>query len=98
MEAVKIGWDFFQNEILGMKWLSRLIGRAVEACGLDPAGKVGGSIQFFFYDVIKIMVLLGVLILLISTYRVTFRRSAPKRSLGAFMASEPTALLRCSVP
>ena len=56
MEAIKTGWDFFQNEILGMKWLNRLIGSIVEACGLDPASKVGGSIQFFFYDVIKIMV------------------------------------------
>lgn len=64
MQLLGTGWDFFQNEVLGMKWLSRLIGSAVEACGLDPASKAGGSIQFFFYDVIKIMVLLGVLILL----------------------------------
>ena len=55
-----------------MKWLSRLIGNIVEACGLDPAGKVGGSIQFFFYAVIKIMALLGVLILIISYIPVPF--------------------------
>ena len=84
MEAVKIGWDFFQNEILGMKWLSRLIGRAVEACGLDPEGKVGGSIQFFFYDVIKIMVLLGVLILLISYIQSYFPPERTKKILGRF--------------
>ena len=66
MYAIQTAWDFFQNEILGMKWLNRLIGGVVEACGLDPAGRVGGIIQFFFYDVIKIMVLLGVLILVIS--------------------------------
>ena len=66
MRALETGLDFFQNEVLGMKWLSRLIGSAVEACGLDPASKVGGSIQFFIYDCIKIMVLLGVLILIIS--------------------------------
>ena len=66
MDAVREGWNFFQNEILGMKWLSRLIGGALEACGLDPAGRIGGSIQFFLYDMIKIMVLLGVLILVIS--------------------------------
>ena len=41
MQALQSGWDFFQNEVLGMKWLNRLIGSAVEACGLDPAGKVG---------------------------------------------------------
>ena len=60
MQGLTSGWGFFQNEILGMKWLNRLMGSAVKACGLDPAGRVGGSIQFFFYDVIKIMVLLGV--------------------------------------
>ena len=66
MQALRAGWDFFQNEVLGMKWLSRLIGGGLEACGLDTAGKVGGSVQFFLYDTIKIMVLLGVLILIIS--------------------------------
>ena len=34
MQALQSGWDFFQNEVLGMKWLNRLIGSAVEACGL----------------------------------------------------------------
>lgn len=62
MQAITTGWDFFQNEILGMQWLNRLIGSAVEACGLNPAGRVGGSVQFFFYDTVKIMVLLGVFV------------------------------------
>ena len=44
MQALRAGWDFFQNEVLGMKWLSRLIGSAVEAVGLDPAGQVGGTL------------------------------------------------------
>ncbi|WP_296727117.1 PhoU domain-containing protein [Ruminococcus sp.] len=59
-------WDFVQDEILGMKWLNRLIGSVLNACGLDTSGKLGGCVQFFIYDVIKIMVLLGVLIFLIS--------------------------------
>lgn len=84
MEAIKTGWDFFQNEILGMKWLNRLIGSIVEACGLDPASKVGGSIQFFFYDVIKIMVLLGVLILIISYIQSYFPPERTKKILGRF--------------
>ena len=49
---IKNVWDFFQNEILGMKWLNRLIGSGLEAAGLDTIGKVGGSIQFFVYDTI----------------------------------------------
>lgn len=84
MEAIKTAWDFFQNEILGMKWLNRLIGSIVEACGLDPASKVGGSIQFFFYDVIKIMVLLGVLILIISYIQSYFPPERTKKILGRF--------------
>ena len=84
MQGLTSGWDFFQNEILGMKWLNRLIGRAVDACGLDPSGRVGGSIQFFFYDVIKIMVLLGVLILVISYIQSYFPPERTKRILGRF--------------
>ena len=84
MQALRAGWDFFQNEILGMKWLNRLIGSMVEACGLDPTSKVGGSVQFFFYDVIKIMVLLGVLILLISYIQSYFPPERTKKILGRF--------------
>ena len=84
MQALQTGWDFFQNEILGMKWLNRLIGSVVEACGLDPTSKVGGSIQFFFYDVIKIMVLLGVLIFIISYIQSYFPPERTKKILGLF--------------
>lgn len=84
MEGLRSVGALIQNEVLGMKWLSRLIGRLVEACGLDPAGRVGGSIQFFFYDVIKIMVLLGVLILVISYIQSFFPPERTKRILGRF--------------
>ena len=47
MEAIKTGWDFFQNEVLGMGWLNRLISAILNACGLNTAGRVGGSVQFF---------------------------------------------------
>ena len=45
-------WDFFQNEILGMKWLNRLIGSGLETVGLDTGSRIGGSILFFYlrYD------------------------------------------------
>ena len=101
MQARQTGWDFFQNEILGMKWLSRLIGRAVEACGLDPEGKVGGSLQFFFYDVVKIMVLLGVLILVISYIQSYFPPERTKKILGRFhgiFANGAAALLGTVTP
>ena len=75
-------WDFFQNEILGMKWLNRLIGSGLEAVGLDIGGKVGGSILFFIYDTIKIMVLLGFLILIISYIQSYFPPERARKILG----------------
>ena len=84
MELLKTVWDFFQNEVLGMKWLNRLIGNIVEATGLDSSGRIGGSIQFFFYDCIKIMVLLGVLILMISYIQSYFPPERSKKILGRF--------------
>ncbi len=77
-------WTFIQDEILGMKWLNRLIGRLLSLCGLDIESKVGGSVQFFLYDTIKIMVLLGILILLISYIQSFFPPERSKRILGRF--------------
>lgn len=77
-------WNFFQDEVLGMKWLNRLIGSGLEAVGLDTGGKVGGSIQFFIYDVVKIMVLLGFLILMISYIQSYFPPERTKKILGRF--------------
>ena len=77
-------WDFIQDEILGMKWLNRLIGSVLNACGLDTSRKIGGSVQFFIYDVIKIMVLLGVLIFLISYIQSYFPPERTKKILGRF--------------
>ena len=84
METLKTAWDFFQTEVLGMQWLNRLIGSIVESAGLDPSSRVGGSIQFFFYDTIKIMVLLGFLILLISYIQSYFPPERTKKILGRF--------------
>ena len=57
---------FITDQILGMKWLNTLVGDLLSALGLDAASRIGGSIQFFLYDVIKITVLLCVLLYLIS--------------------------------
>lgn len=84
METLKTGWDFFQNEILGMQWLNRLIGSLLTACGLDTTDKVGGSLLFFLYDTVKIMVLLGVLILLISYIQSYFPPERTRKILGRF--------------
>ena len=77
-------WDFVQNQILGMKWLNDLIGSLLNACGLDTEGKLGGSLQFFVYDMIKIMLLLGILIFAISYIQSYFPPERTKKILGKF--------------
>ena len=77
-------WDFIQDEVLGMKWLNRLIGSLLSLTGLDTESRIGGSIQFFLYDTIKIMVLLGVLILLISYIQSYFPPERSRKILGRF--------------
>lgn len=77
-------WDFIQNEVLGMKWLNRLIGSGLGALGLDVEMRIGSSVQFFLYDTIKIMVLLGFLIMLISYIQSYFPPERTKRILGRF--------------
>lgn len=84
MDIVKSVWDFIQNEILGMKWLNRLIETILTACGLDTQSRIGGSIQFFIYDTVKIMVLLGVLIFIISYIQSFFPPERTKKILGRF--------------
>ena len=84
MQALKSVWDFFQNEILGMKWLNQLIGNLLEACGLSTETRLGRSVQFFIYDTIKIMLLLGVLILIISYIQSYFPPERTKKILGRF--------------
>ena len=84
MEAMRLAWDFFQNQILGMKWLSALIGRLLCALGVDITGRWGGALQFFIYDTIKIFVLLSVLIFGISYIQSFFPPERTKKILGRF--------------
>lgn len=77
-------WEFIQDQILGMKWLSSLIGRLLTATGIDVNTRIGGSVQFFLYDVIKITVLLCVLIFLISYIQSFFPPERSRKIMGRF--------------
>ena len=79
-----MGWDFIQNQILGMKWLNVLIQKFLTLCGLDVTGRIGGSVSFFIYDVIKITVLLSVLIFIISYIQSYFPPERSKKIMGRF--------------
>lgn len=77
-------WQFIQKQILGMKWLNEVIGFGLSALGLDVSGRIGGSIQFFLYDVVKITILLCFLIFVISYIQSFFPPERSKRILGRF--------------
>lgn len=101
MEALKIGWDFFQRQILGMKWLSDLLSSLLNALGLDVTSRIGGSIHFFIYDTIKITVLLCLLIFVISYIQSFFPPERSKKILGRFHgigANTVSALLGTVTP
>ena len=77
-------WQFIQDQVLGMKWLNELIGRGLSMLGLDMEERIGGSVQFFLYDVLKITVLLCFLIFVISYIQSYFPPERSRRILGRF--------------
>lgn len=77
-------WDFIQNQILVMQWLNELIEIVLSKIGLDVSGKMGGSVHFFIYDVIKITILLCTLIYMISYIQSYFPQERSKKILGRF--------------
>lgn len=93
------GW--LNDQVLRMQWLSDLVTAGVAAAGLDPASRLGGSVQFFVYDVIKIFILLTVLIFAISWIQSFFPPERTRRILGGrsgFGANTLAALLGTITP
>lgn len=84
METLKAIGLFVQNEILGMKWLDRLVAAMLEGFGMDLDTWYVASIRFFIYDVIKILILLSFLIFIISYIQSYFPPERTKRILGRF--------------
>lgn len=84
MSVIKAIGEFIQNQVLGMKWLNALIGDLLNSLGLDMTGRIGGSVQFFIYDVVKITILLCFLIFLISYIQSFFPPERSKKIMGRF--------------
>lgn len=78
------GLTFFQDQILKMDWLNLLINKLLTSLGLDTTTRWGGSLLFFFYDVIKITILLCVLIFVISYIQSYFPPERSKKIMGRF--------------
>lgn len=94
-------WLFIQNQLLKMEWLDALAARLLAVCGIDVSGRLGGSLRFFVYDSIKILLLLCTLIFVISLIQSYFPPERSRRILsrfGGFTASLCAALLGTVTP
>ena len=88
-------WQFVQDQVLGMRWLNTLINQLLTAVGLDTQSRIGGSVQFFLYDVLKITVLLCLLIFLISYVQSYFPPERSKKIMGRFHGLWANCVGRC---
>jgi hypothetical protein len=78
-------FTWFNDQILRMEWLYNLIKVLVEKVfGLSMNSKIGGSLHFFMYDVIKIFILLSILIFFISYIQSFFPPERTRKILGRF--------------
>lgn len=85
-------FQFLQDQVLSMKWLNQLIGTVLSALGVDLNSRIGGSIQFFLYDVVKIVILLCLLIFLISFLQSYFPPERSRRILNRFHSWQANCL------
>lgn len=76
-------FEWLNDQLLRMEWLPYLVRVLVaDGFGLDVASRIGGSVHFFIYDVIKIFILLTVLIFSISWVQSYFPPERTRRILG----------------
>lgn len=67
-----------------MQWLNGLVTDGLIWAGVDIESRLGGSLQFFLYDVIKITLLLCVLIFAISYIQSFFPPERSRKIMGRF--------------
>jgi len=95
-------FKWLNDQLLRMDWLAALVRLLVEdVFGLDMASRLGASLHFFIYDVIKIFILLSVLIFAISWVQSYFPPERTRRILGGmqgFRANVMGALLGTVTP
>ena len=76
-------FKWLNDQLLRMDWLAALVRLLLEdGLGLDMTSRVGASLHFFIYDVIKIFILLAVLIFSISWVQSYFPPERTRRLLG----------------
>lgn len=77
-------WNFIEKQLLGMRWLNDLIGWILTLIGIDTTGRIGASIQFYIYDVLKITMLLCFLIFVIGYIQSYFPPERSRKLMGRF--------------
>ncbi|MDD3924376.1 MAG: permease [Erysipelotrichaceae bacterium] len=77
-------WQFIQDQLLKMIWLDKLVVKLLQVLNIDTSTTIGGGIQFFIYDVIKITILLCTLIFVISFIQSYFPPERSKKILGKY--------------
>ena len=83
MNVITQMFSWINNAFLKMTWLYDLARALVEnVFGLSIKERLGGSIHFFIYDIIKIFILLSVLIYAISYIQSYFPPERTKKLLG----------------
>lgn len=75
---------FIQEQVLGMKFLNQLIGSLLSYLGVDINSKLGGALQFFLYDTIKIFILLLTMIFIISYIQSYFPPERSRQVIGQY--------------
>lgn len=77
--------EWLNSYLLKMDWLHSFVVILVEqGFGMDINSKLGGSVHFFIYDVIKIFILLSVLIFAITYIQTFFPPERTKKILGRY--------------
>ena len=99
-------FKWFNDQLLRMDWLSWLVRAALEILSVDTSTRLGGSLHFFIYDVIKIFILLGVLIFSVSwiqsyfpperTRNILSRMSGVKANIAGALLGTLTPFCSCS--
>ena len=95
-------FEFFIKQVLGMKWLADLVQDImVNVFKLDLQEKIWGSLHFFVYDTIKILILLFVLVFIIAYIQSYFPPERTKKILSRFngiLGNKIAALLGTVTP
>lgn len=76
--------DIIQSQIFGMQWLNFIIANFLTKLGFDTESRLGSSLNFFLYDVIKITILLILLIFIISYIQSYFPPERSRRIMSRF--------------